>query len=127
MGSSRLGRSHRGLGIFISLHMLLNINLVGYSSKLTDLAFFSGIEWKALFQAQLKDQNTKHIFWQPEFAYRYKFGCSMMISFLKNQKNHVCNRIIPKVKKATIIYICSQRTKRIAFTLAILPSLPQKK
>ena len=39
MGSFSLGRSHSWLDVFIGMHILLNISLVGCSGKLTVLAF----------------------------------------------------------------------------------------
>ena len=46
MGKLQLGRSHRGLGVVIGMHMLLNISLVSYRGKLTVLDFWLGLAAK---------------------------------------------------------------------------------
>ena len=50
MGSFRLGRSHRGLGVFVSEHMFLNISLVGCRGKLAVLAFLMGLVGRHFFK-----------------------------------------------------------------------------
>ena len=46
MSNLRLGRSNRGLGILISMHILLNMSLVGWRGKLTVLPFLMGLAGK---------------------------------------------------------------------------------
>ena len=43
MGNSRLGRFHKGLGVAIGIHMLLNIGLLGCRGELTVLDFLMGL------------------------------------------------------------------------------------
>ena len=50
MGNLRLGRYHRGLGVVIVMHKLLNIRLVGYRGKLTVLNLFLGLAGSHFFK-----------------------------------------------------------------------------
>ena len=44
-----VGRSHRGLGVIISMHILLNISLVGCRGKTHSFGLFAGIGLKDTF------------------------------------------------------------------------------
>ena len=44
------GRSHKGLGVVISVQMLLNINPFGYRGRLTVLAFLLGLSGRHFFK-----------------------------------------------------------------------------
>ena len=50
MGNFRLGRSHRGRGVILSMHILLNISSVDCRSKLTVLAFLLGLAGRCFFK-----------------------------------------------------------------------------
>ena len=60
MDNFRLGRSHIGLGVFIGMHMLLYISLVGCKGKLTLLTFLLGLAGRRVFKlnTRLRTLNT---------------------------------------------------------------------
>ena len=50
MGNFRLGRSHKGLGAVIGVHILLNMVLVGFRGKVTILDFLLGLTLRRFFK-----------------------------------------------------------------------------
>ena len=75
MGNFKLSRSHRGLD-----HCYWNAHITKHQfswlqGQTHSFGLFARIDWKVFFQAQPQAWNAKHIFWQPEIAYRYKFKC----------------------------------------------------
>ena len=50
MGNIRLGRSHRGLGVFINMYMLVSITLVGCGGKLIVLTFMLRLARRYFFK-----------------------------------------------------------------------------
>ena len=54
MGNFRLGRSHKGLGFIIGMHILLNRSLVGCRVKFTVLVFLLGLVGKRFFKFNSK-------------------------------------------------------------------------
>ena len=105
MGNLKLGRPHRGLGVVIGMHILLNISLVGCRGKLTVLMFSLGLIGRHFFKLNLGLNNTKNIFWQLEVVYRYRSRCFLRITFTKKPKNHVHNNITPKIQSNCNIHL----------------------
>ena len=96
MGNFRLGRAHRGLGVIIGMHMLLNMSLISCRGKLTVLAFLLGLARRYFFKLNLRLRILKTYFSNLMLLTSTSLGVFFMVAFTKKTKKSYIQQYLPK-------------------------------